>query len=384
MPSDCLKRLDYDERRRLHLDVLLDSRAEAIAAAWMARILEDSASPYHALPKEDLYASILTFVHGIARALGPEGECALLKEHLTGLATTRLALGFSIASIVQALLLGKGAFAPYLLEAYERNPADLRASMALLDECLLQSVVYFIGRYTAEMDQRLQEEQARAIQNARQVATLEERERLAGEMHDRLAQALGYLNLGLSGVDQALAEGQVDEARARLAELKQVVKQTYTDVREAIFNLRIRSDPQTPFLPTLQEYLAEYQSHYGVHVDLLVEDEGLVRFPPQVKIQILRIIQEALTNVRKHAGTDRARIRMERAEEKVRISIEDEGQGFDLARATPGGEEQFFGLQIMYERARAAGGSLEVRSAPGQGTRIVLDLPLSEEGTDGS
>lgn len=365
-------------RGRLRLDVLLESRAEEMASDWAARILEDPASPYRNLPQEDLFASTLGLIRSIARALGPEGENAPLKERLTDLAVRRLMLGFPIGTVIQALLLGKEVLAPYILEAYEHDPSALCAGMALLDEHMRQATVYLSNRYAAEMELRLREEQERALRNARQLATLEERERLAGEMHDRLAQALGYLNMGLSGVDDLLARGEVDNARLRVAELKQAAKQTYTDVREAIFNLRIRSDPRSLFLPTLREYLAEYRNRYGVRVDLVVEDESLTQFSPEVRIQVLRIVQEALTNVRKHAGADQAWIRIEEGPEAVRISIEDGGQGFDLAHVVDGSEGGFFGLQIMHERAKAVGGTLDVQSAPGRGTRIVLDVPFPE------
>ncbi|MGQ9586464.1 MAG: GAF domain-containing sensor histidine kinase [Anaerolineae bacterium] len=218
-------------------------------------------------------------------------------------------------------------------------------------------------------------ENARLYQQARQVAILEERERLAGEMHDNLAQALGYLNLGLSGVDRLLADGQVEEARLNLAELKQVTKQTYTDVREAIFNLRIRSDPRSLFLPTLREYLVEYQNRYKVRVELLVENERLTEFSSNMRIQILRIIQESLTNVRKHAGTDRAQIRIEQEASRVRITVEDDGRGFDPAQVAEKGRH-YFGLEIMRERAESVGGSMELDSRPGQGTRVIIRMPL--------
>jgi len=217
-------------------------------------------------------------------------------------------------------------------------------------------------------------ENARLYQQVRQLAVLEERDRLAREMHDRLAQSLSYLNLKTSVTNELLSGGQIDQAQASLLELKRVARETYMDVREAIFGLRARVSPELGFLVTLREYLDEYQTHYGVDVDLALEDESLAEFPPDVAIQVTRIVQEALANVRKHAGTNKARIGIDREGDEIRISVEDDGHGFDLVQ-TAGGGGDYFGLQIMRERAESVGGSLEIHSLPDQGTRVVLRVP---------
>jgi signal transduction histidine kinase len=216
-------------------------------------------------------------------------------------------------------------------------------------------------------------ENARLYQQVRRLAILEERDRLAREMHDHLAQALGYLNLKTSITGELLSDGQLDQAQASLLELQEVSKQSYTDVREAIFNLRTATSSGLSLLPALREYLAEYRTHYGVDARLVI-DEDPAQFSPDVDIQILRIIQEALTNVRKHAGASRAWVHFEGTGDRTRIIVEDDGGGFDLALVTGEGQ-RYFGLQIMRERATSVGGSLELDSQPGKGTRVVIRVP---------
>jgi nitrate/nitrite-specific signal transduction histidine kinase len=217
-------------------------------------------------------------------------------------------------------------------------------------------------------------ENARLYQQVRHLTALEERDRLAREIHDHLAQSLGYLSLEAGITDELLSGGQVAQAQANLRELREVAKEAYTDVREAIFSLRETVLPGSGLLPSLREYLAEYRTHYGVEARLEVDDEALTQVPAHVGIQIIRIVKEALTNVRKHAGASRAWVRFEGDGDWTRIIVEDDGRGFDPAQVAGEGW-QYFGLQIMRERAESVGGSLELDSQPGKGTWVVIRVP---------
>ena len=214
------------------------------------------------------------------------------------------------------------------------------------------------------------------FQNARYQATLEERDRLAREMHDSLAQALGYLKLQASVTDELLSGGQIAKAQANLHEVKEIAGETYFDVREAIFGLRHTAMQGAEFLPALEEYLAEYRTHYGLNVHLKVSDGCSPSFPAEVSTQIIRIVQEALTNVRKHARANQACVHFERDDHHWRITVEDDGQGFDLRQAPKQGQ-QSLGLHIMRERAESVGAQLEIDSRPYGGTQVILRVPLS-------
>jgi two-component system nitrate/nitrite sensor histidine kinase NarX len=135
---------------------------------------------------------------------------------------------------------------------------------------------------------------------------------LAREMHDNLAQTLGYINLKASMADSELVLKQTNEARASLLELKRAAQEAYTDVRESIFNLRNAPASGDGLLAVLTNSLAEYRAQCGIEAQLYIADGRLAEFPVEVQVQVNRIIQEALTNVRKHSGASRAEVRFGR------------------------------------------------------------------------
>jgi signal transduction histidine kinase len=174
--------------------------------------------------------------------------------------------------------------------------------------------------------------------------------------------------------DDLLSNQQFDQAHESLLELKKVVKILYTDVREEIFNLRTTVPERISFFATLKDYLADYQTHYGLNVQLTVNNEDPVEFSPEVTSQLLRIIQEALTNVRRHSDAEKVMIHFSESNSGVRMRIEDNGRGFHPEQ-TIQAAGQHYGLQIMRERAESVGARLELDSQPGQGTRIEVWVP---------
>ena len=219
-------------------------------------------------------------------------------------------------------------------------------------------------------------ENAQLYRQLHTLAILEERDRLAREMHDHLAQALGYLNVKASITTDLLGSGSLEKAGESLQELKRVANILYTDVRESIFNLRTSATPGMEFLPTLLDYLDKYRTHYGLDARLMLGNDYPVGFTPEVSIQVMRIIQEALTNVRRHAAASQVRIWLKHEGERVVIIIEDDGLGFSTQDLSVQDQKQHYGLQIMQERAENVGGELRLDSNPGQGTRVILQVPL--------
>ena len=205
-------------------------------------------------------------------------------------------------------------------------------------------------------------------------AAVEERLRLGGELHDSLAQTLGFLNLQMNLIGNLLGQGRLAEAQAHLQEMQAQTKAALDDVSEAIVSLRT-GYAQGQFLPMLQEFLDDYQAHSGLAVGLTIDDQASLHFSPEVSVQLVRIVQEALTNVRKHAGASRACIAVEPDGEWTRISVEDDGEGFDPARATTPGSRQF-GLSIMRGRAESVGATLEIDARPGRGSRVIVRAPV--------
>jgi PAS domain S-box-containing protein len=230
-----------------------------------------------------------------------------------------------------------------------------------------------------EFEQRARIEAETSQQRLALLAEMRERNRLAQELHDTVAQALGYLNLKIGMTHTLLTDGKVDTAKANLQELKQVISETYTDVREEIFYLRAKALSDLGFMELLDRYIDKYRRFYNLDIQLAQEaDPALFDFPAEVTSQLVRTIQEALINIRKHAQVNTAIIRLGQAQGQLSISIEDQGQGFDPAKAAE--KTSSFGLQIMRERVESVGGSLTVETSPGQGTRIILSYGSPERG----
>jgi signal transduction histidine kinase len=222
-----------------------------------------------------------------------------------------------------------------------------------------------------EVEQKARIEAEAAQQRLALLAEMRERNRMAQELHDTVAQALGYLNLKIGMTHTLLADNQVEAAKANLQELKNVVGETYTDVREEIFNLRAKVQSGMGFMEVLDRYIEKYRRFYNLDIQRIQEaDPTLFQFPAEVTPQLIRTIQEALINIRKHARVTTAIIRLGQEAEHLRLTIEDQGWGFDPNKIKE--KTASFGLQIMRERVESVGGSLEVDTAPGRGTRIIL------------
>jgi signal transduction histidine kinase len=211
------------------------------------------------------------------------------------------------------------------------------------------------------------------------VAVVEERQRIAREMHDGLAQELGYLNLKIGELEADLPSGASSNLRAELGRMKRVVAGAYEEVRQAIFGLRMMVSRGLGLVPILVEYLHEFGEQSGITVELRTADGGPPWLSPAAEVQLIRIIQEALANVRKHAQAEKAWVIFGTEGGKVKVVVQDDGQGFEPGEATRLGRGSF-GLQSMRERAELMGGSFEVESRPGAGTKVIVLLPVSGQG----
>jgi nitrate/nitrite-specific signal transduction histidine kinase len=217
-------------------------------------------------------------------------------------------------------------------------------------------------------------ENARLYEEVRSLATLEERERIAREMHDGLAQALGLLHMKLRRAQMDPASGDSPQIAKTLQEMTAITDRAYEEVRQSIFGLRTMVSRGLGLIPTLTEFLHEFSAQNGIAVELQVAEGRPLHLSPGSEVQLVRIIQEALANVRKHAQAGHARVCLQRLDPWVRVTIEDDGRGFEPS--TPGSSDGLhFGLQTMRERAEGLGGKLEIDTAPGRGTRIVATLP---------
>ncbi|MGZ3585714.1 MAG: histidine kinase [Candidatus Limnocylindrales bacterium] len=210
----------------------------------------------------------------------------------------------------------------------------------------------------------------------RDLAIRDERERIAREMHDGLAQVLGYVNTKSQAVEELLAVNRLDAARAQLAELAAAARSVYGDVREAILGLSSPIAPEHGLVGALEAYAQRFSEASKVATVVEADEEALaLQLRPMVQAQTFRIVQEALTNVRKHAAAERARIVVERRGDELLVRVEDDGRGLTSGAPDAAGWPSF-GLQSMRERAAGLGGRLEIVPGPGTGTCLELHLPL--------
>ena len=207
-------------------------------------------------------------------------------------------------------------------------------------------------------------------------AIIDERRRIAREIHDGVAQSLGYLNLKTKLVSDSVSSRDLVRALSELNDIRKVVQDTYEDIRESINQLSIEMR-SLAIIPALTNYIQEFGNNNSIKVRFDYP-KPFPRLSPVAELQLLRIVQEALTNVRRHAlATEVEVILSENGKEAIEILVKDNGRGFtltDLDESPPG----YHGLNIIKERAETLGGSLNISSAPGEGTALMVSLPLEK------
>lgn len=221
-------------------------------------------------------------------------------------------------------------------------------------------------------------ENAALHEEVQTLATLAERERIAMEMHDGLAQVLGYVNTKAQAVKEFLSRGDVESAIKHMDQLEASARDTYDDVREAILALGT-DGRKRPLVESLREYVDRFSGMTGILVSL--DTAGLaLDLPPRDEVQLIRIVQEALANARKHADAKSVQVVLASRPGGWKLSVEDDGRGFEPAKLVRD-PWPHLGLQSMRERSSAIGATFILDTAPGMGTRVIVEKAV--EGIDG-
>jgi two-component system nitrate/nitrite sensor histidine kinase NarX len=215
-------------------------------------------------------------------------------------------------------------------------------------------------------------ENQRLASRDRELAVYEERSLLARELHDSIAQSLAFLNIQVQMLEDSLARGARGEVTEVLARIREGVRESYDDVRELLTHFRTRVKQEENIGVALKQMLDRFAAQTGLIADFADGGSG-APLPAETQLQVLHILQEALSNVRKHAGARRVSLAVNRDAE-YRFSVSDDGRGFDVA-AVAADSGSHIGLRIMHERTERIGGRIEVRSQPGAGTTVTLVLP---------
>jgi len=204
----------------------------------------------------------------------------------------------------------------------------------------------------------------------REAAVAEERGLIARELHDSIAQSLAFLKIQTELLQGAIAKGD-DAARDRsVAELREGVRESYADVRELLVHFRTRTQDED-IEQALRSTLSKFELQSGLSAHLSMQGQGMP-LAPDVQIQVLHVVQEALSNVRKHAQARVVRVSVQR-HPCWRFEVSDDGRGFEPRTASP--DSLHVGLGIMADRASRVGALLRVDSRPGEGTCVTLELP---------
>jgi two-component system nitrate/nitrite sensor histidine kinase NarX len=212
-------------------------------------------------------------------------------------------------------------------------------------------------------------ESLRAAAADREAAIAGERAMLAQELHDSIAQSLAFLKIQVELLRGALRRHDPQAAATTLAEIDAGVRESYADVRELLLHFRTRIAAQD-IEPALRSTLHKFEQQTGLPAELRIEGHG-VPLPADVQVQLLHVVQEALSNVRKHARATGVKVLVQQSPE-WRVDVIDDGCGFDAA-ADPGASH--VGLRIMRERAARVGAQIDLRSEPGRGTRVRITVP---------
>lgn len=273
-----------------------------------------------------------------------------------------------------------GLWEPNSFQLILRTPADLAVIQPppwwnlermvwVLSAILLLAVAAAAAIMLASRRRLKEQERRRAMAEAEFAAILNERNRVAREIHDTLAQSLSAISVQLE-----LARTRADEisppARNHLGAAHKLARAALADARESIWNMRSHVLEKGDLAEALDGILQRMTDGTDVAGNMRVDGDRR-RLPPVVENNLLRIGQEAITNAANHAKPTRIEVKLTFAEKTVKLEIEDDGVGF-VPEASPNAGRRSFGLVGMKERAAALGGAVEIHSAPGAGTRVIV------------
>jgi signal transduction histidine kinase len=206
------------------------------------------------------------------------------------------------------------------------------------------------------------------------MAIVEERLRISREMHDGIAQVLAYVSTKAQAAREYLVRGKGEQALEQIEQLAAAGRDVYTEVRESILALRLQPGPNRRLKEALEEFADLWERRGGTRATVTIDDG--IDLTPKAQLQLSRIVQEALSNIRKHARANRAQVEIVQQNGEVVATVVDDGRGFDASLLDAKSTTRF-GLSVMRERAEDIGGTFSIETEPGKGTRIRVTVPLA-------
>lgn len=344
------------------LAALLDRHREEIASAWVEMVRQIPGSRYQERSSDELRASVQRNLDAIVELLSTTSYEAL-DSYLAEVSAIRWQLGFDIGEVIEGLLLLREAILPHFWAELAPNSPEAYKTTAALDGCLRYMLGRFGRLYAKTIHQHLAEQQ-------RRTAVVEERQRLARELHDSVTQSLYSITLYAEAAASMLEAGNQSKANEHLRVLQETALESLREMRLLIFDLHPPVLEKEGLVTALHTRLEAVEARGGVQTNLLVE--GAERLPIAVEEELYRIAQEALNNVLKHARAKMVMVHLRLSQGGASIEVLDDGVGFDPSKAQ---DKRGFGLSSMRGRVEKIGATMVIESAPQKGTRVRVDVP---------
>jgi two-component system, NarL family, nitrate/nitrite sensor histidine kinase NarX len=218
-------------------------------------------------------------------------------------------------------------------------------------------------------------ENSQLYTKAMESARLEERWFISQELHDNIAQSLAYLNMQTKIIEDRLRTESKDQALEKFHQIRKVIHDTNQDVRNMLTDFRTEIKEDERLESALKKYCESFRERAGIGAEF-VQKGDFPLLPQAIQTQVFRMVQESLSNIRKHAGAGKAIVTLRSGHSGLRITVEDNGKGFDL-RSAQDPARRHMGLSILKERAASFHGSVRIATGPGRGTLVEIDIPLN-------
>ncbi|HEX2988311.1 MAG TPA: sensor histidine kinase [Chloroflexota bacterium] len=291
-----------------------------------------------------------------------------MDSYLIDVSLSRLRLQFDISEVTEGLLLWRETVLPLLFSDSSIGSAWQQENLSQLDEYIQHLVSRFGHLYAEAVHQKLETQR-------RRTAVMEDRQRLARELHDSVTQSLYRIALFAEAAAEQLAEGNPDRTKHHLQLLRTTAQDALREMRLLIFEAHPPVLEKEGLTGALRARLEAVETRGGLRTALLVE--GVMRLPLSVEEELYHIAQEALNNVLKHARAQQVTVGLRMDEASIRIVVADDGDGFIPADVLGKGG---MGLQGIQERAQRLGAKLSIDSTPEKGTRLAIEMPAEDPG----
>jgi signal transduction histidine kinase len=309
----------------------------------------------------------VALITGINAILQPSPSRVVYMLVILVLAGTR-GLYAGLLTSVLSVITFEYFFNPSLFTVLFTHPQNLFAEFAFLTVGIVTSYLAWLQRRNVEQARSRERELRALYTQAQELAALQERQRLARELHDSVSQALYGISLGAHTVRKALEESEPEEAIEPIEYVIVLAEAGIAEMRALIFELRPESLEAEGLVAALTRQVAVLRARYKLSVEADLGDEP--ELPLEIKEVLYRIAQEALHNIVKHARATAVVLRLTNQKDEMILEVHDNGRGFDPTGSFPG----HLGLASMRERVAKVGGTLSIESAPGQGTDMCVQV----------